>query len=305
MFILPTAWELASLVCKLFLYLGAASIAGGSLCAWQFSAGQRQTLSANLGYMVFGALLGFQSVLLNFLIQVGLINDHGVAGMFDWDMASLLLGTTLGDVTFVRLAGFVLALITNCLMLRKLNQLTQAPAQVFYRILISSNFLALLMLAFSFRVAGHISVLNLTAQIAVVLHILAFTVWIGCLLPLMLLTQSADMASLKHTMKRFADNAVVVLAVLVIAGVLMLLQLIASPNEMITSAYGLSLLVKFLLVAAMLGVAAINKLFLVPRIISQTDAGKLRTSIRYEMLLAALILMLTAYLSTVIGPSGH
>lgn len=272
---------------------------------WQFSAGQRHTLSSNLVYIVLGALLGFHAAILSFLIQVGLINDRGIAGMFDWDMASLLLATSLGDVTFFRIAGFVLALVTSSLLLRKINQLTRPPGLGFFRILTSLNLLALLLLANSFKVSGHVSVLSLTAQVAIMLHILAFAIWIGCLYPLLQLTRSSDLASLQYTMKRFGDIAVVILSVLVIAGVLMLLQLISSPNEMITTAYGLSLLAKLFLVGVILCLAAINKLILVPRIIEQNGAAKLRVSIRYEMLLASLILILTSYLSTLIGPPGH
>jgi len=76
-----SSWEVASLVCKLLLYFGTASIAGGSLCLWQFSDGRRSTVRSNLAYMISGAVLGFQAVILNFLIQVGLVNDDGIAGM--------------------------------------------------------------------------------------------------------------------------------------------------------------------------------------------------------------------------------
>ena len=304
-FILPNAWELASLVCKLFLYLGVASIAGGSLCAWQFSGARRQTLNSNLVYIVFGSLLGFHGVIFNFLIQVGLINDSGVAGMFDWDMASLLLGAAIGDATFFRLAGFVLALLTSSLLLRRLNQLTRPPGLGFFRILTSLNLLAVLLLANSFTVLGHISVLNLTAQVAIMLHILAFACWIGCLFPLLQLTRSSELASLQHTMKRFGDIAVVILGTLVIAGVLMLLQLIRSANEMFTTTYGLFLLAKLLLIGVIFSVAAINKLFLVPRIIEQKGIARLGGTIRLEILVASLILLLTSYLSTLIGPPGH
>lgn len=304
-FILPSSWEFASLVCKLFLYLGAASIAGGSLCAWQFSEGRRHTLSSNLAYIIFGALLGFHGVILNFLIQVGLINNTGITGMFDWDMASLLLATPLGDATFFRIAGFALALVTNSLLLSRINQLSRPPGLGFFRILTSINLLALLLLANSFKVAGHVSVLNLTGQAAIIMHILAFALWIGCLYPLLQLTRSSEAASLQHTMKRFGNIAVVILTMLVVAGVLMLLQLINSFDEMISTAYGQSLLFKLLLVGGIFGVAAINKLVLVPRIIEQNAVAKLRTSIRYEIFFASLILMLTAYLSTLIGPPGH
>jgi putative copper export protein len=54
-----------------------------------------------------------------------------------------------------------------------------------------------------------------------------------------------------------------------------------------------------------MGVAGINKLMLVPRIVSEGNTVKLRASIRYEMLVATMILLMTSYLSTVIGPPEH
>ena len=59
------------------------------------------------------------------------------------------------------------------------------------------------------------------------------------------------------------------------------------------------------MVMAILGVAAINRLVLVPRLNREPSADKLRTSIRQEMGLAIAILMTTSYLSTIIGPVDH
>lgn len=287
------------------MYFGAASIAGGSFCLWQYNAGRRQLLQANLNYILLGAVLGFQAVILNYLIQVGLIIDAGLPGMFDWEMASLLLGTQLGDVTFYRLAGFVLAMISSLLLLRKVNQIAQPPDQNFYRVLILVHAFALVLLAISFRIAGHISVLSLTAQVAIVLHFAAFAIWIGSLYPLILETRSTEIETLRLTMQRFGNTALGVVLVLALAGVLMVWQLFDAPLDLFTSAYGLSILAKLLLVLAVLAVAGANRLYLVPRMVSESGVKKLRASIRYEMVLVTLILSLTSYLSTVIGPPGH
>ena len=114
MFSFPTTWEFASLVCKLFLYFGAASIAGGSLCLWLYSDGSRRTVERNLLYIMLGSLLGFQAVIANFLIQIGLVNNHGLIAMFDWTMASLLLDTPLGDMS-----AFLTRKMTACLSRRR------------------------------------------------------------------------------------------------------------------------------------------------------------------------------------------
>lgn len=305
MSILPTAWELSSLLCKLLLYFGAASIAGGSLCIWQFSEGSRRSIKSNLAYILFGAVLGFQAVLLNFFIQLGLINDNGIAGMFDWGLAPFLMGTQVGELTFYRLAGFVIVLISSLLFLRTINQLNRPPGLLFYRLLTSTHLLALLLLATSFRIGGHISVLTWSAQAAISLHFLAFSLWIGSLYPLLKLTKDSDLLSLKYILKRFGDMAVGVLLILLAGGVTMLLQLLASPGELITTAYGLSIVAKLLLVLTLLLVAATNKFFLVPRLVEGGSVARLRNSIRLEMVLATFILVITSYLSTLIGPPGH
>ena len=275
------------------------------MCAWRFSDGSRRALSSNLLYIILGSALGFQAVVLNFLVQVGVINGSGLRGMFDWGMVSLLLDTSLGDVTFLRLAGFVVALVTASLMLRKINRLTQAPGITFFRVLMSRSLIAIFLIALSFKVGGHVSILSTTAQLAVVLHVMAMSAWIGSLYPLLKITQTADMALLQQIMKKFGDSAIVILIVLVVAGVLMLLQLVGISSELFSTAYGLSLVAKLVMVVAILCVAAINKMVLVPQIVAQNSAEKIRTSIRVEMFCASLIFILTSYLATIIAPPGH
>ncbi|MFT4816570.1 MAG: putative copper resistance protein D, partial [Cyclobacteriaceae bacterium] len=108
MFTLPGIWELASLLAKLLLYVGAFSIAGGSLSAWRYSNADRSLLFSNFSYVFFGTVIGFHGAVLGFLVQVGLINDSGLPGMIDWGMISILLDTGLGDVTLLRLLAFIL-----------------------------------------------------------------------------------------------------------------------------------------------------------------------------------------------------
>ena len=305
MFSFPTTWEFASLVCKLFLYFGAASIAGGSLCLWLYSDGSRRMVERNFLYIMLGSLLGFQAVIANFLIQIGLVNDDGLIAMFDWTMASLLLDTALGDMSVARLLGFGIAFVASLRLLRTTRQLMRGPDQTFYRLQMLVYSLALLLVAFSFRVGGHNSVLPLTSQVAITIHFMAFALWIGSLYPLLMSSGSDDLASLQLTMKRFGDGAIAIVVALLAAGSLMLWGLLDSWQEFISSAYGIALLIKFSLVLAILGVAAINRLVLVPRLNREANAGKLRTSIRQEMGLAIAILMTTSYLSTIIGPVDH
>jgi putative copper resistance protein D len=301
---IPTSWELASLVCKFLIYIGVASIAGGSYCLWQFSDRSKLSLHRILSYILIGSLIGFQGVVANFLIQVGLINDNGFAGMFDWGMASLLLGAQLGDVTLYRLIGFVIVLLSCLFSLRRVTHLTRAPNQNFYGLIIAIHFFALLVISSSFRLAGHVSVLSIVPQIGIVIHVTAFALWIGSLYPLYKFTESSDLNFLRLIMKRFGDYAIVILALLVASGLIMILELLESPSELISSPYGWAFLSKLSLVVIIVGIAAANKLIFVPIIATQTDTRKLASSIRWEMLIASLILMLTSYFSTIVGPAN-
>ena len=305
MFILPGIWELASLLAKLLLYVGAFSIAGGSLSAWRYSNADRALLFSNFSYIFVGTVIGFHGALLGFLVQVGLINDSGLPGMFDWGMISILLDTGLGDVTLLRLLAFILAGISSVIVLKKLQSSKIDLKNPLVRLLFLLQLIALLTLAFSHRITGHVSVLSLVAQISIVMHFAAFALWIGCLYPFLQLSRSVDIDVLEKTLKRFGNNAIVIVSALLLGGGLMLYELFESPMALINSDYGLALLLKLTLVLVMLGVAAMNKLMLVPVLISSGSIVKLQRSIRYELAIAVVILVATSYLSTIVGPAEH
>ncbi len=300
--IYPGSWELASLFCKFFLYVGAASVAGGSLCLWQFSDGRRKSVQRNLLYMMFGALVGFQAELCNFFIQVGQVSGTGIAGMFDWDMAAILLDTSIGEVTFYRMGAFVWALLATLFYLRKLRYARAPFTQAEYQDLLIVYAAPLLILAFTFKITGHVSVLPVAAQTAIVLHFAAFSLWIGALYPLLLLSRSTDLNILRTRMKRFGDFATGIVLVLFGAGIYLVFQLFNSWQELVTTAYGIGLLTKLFFVLQLLAIAAINRLFLVPRLVATDGVSVLQRSLRREMLVASLVLAVTAYFSTLAGP---
>lgn len=305
MILLPSNWELASLLAKLLLYVGAFSIAGGSLTAWRYSNSQRALLFSNFSYIFLGTVIGFHGALLGFLVQVGLINDSGLAGMFDWGMISILLDTSLGDVTFLRLFAFIVAGVASVIVLKKLQRANIDLKQPSIRFLLLMQLMALLMLAFSHRITGHVSVLSAVAQVSIVLHFAAFALWVGCLYPFLQLSRCLSLEPLQKTLKQFGDNAIAILFTLFLAGVLMVYELLESPMALLNTDYGLALLLKLVLVVVILGVAAINKLLIVPRLISGGSAASLQRSIRYELAIAVAILIASSYLSTLVGPAGH
>lgn len=300
--LIPGNWELVSLLCKFFLYFGVASIAGGSYCLWQFCDGRRQSVQRLLTYIMCGTLVGFQAVLVNFFVQVGQLNSSGIMGMFDWGMASILLDTTLGETTFVRLGAFVWALLATVMYFRKTSLSTAPFSSTDYQKLFLVYAMPLVLLAFTFSSIGHVSVLGPLSRLSIVLHVTAFAFWIGALYPLLLLSQSTDVVMLQRAMKRFGDFATGIVTLLLVAGVFLGFQLFGAVSELYTTRYGMGFLLKLLLVLGLLGIAAINKLYLVPRLCELDGPRNLGKSIRIETVVAMLVLVVTTYFTTVVGP---
>lgn len=302
---IPSAWELASLVSKLLIYFGAASALGGGVCLLLYRDGSRHSATGILSYQLIGGLLGFQGVILGFLVQVGMINNSGIAGAFDWDMAQILLDTPAGDLGLFRSLGFIVILLSSAFFLQRCRGLNTAPGSFFYQQNFSCCMLGFLLFVYSFRFGGHVSVLGSVEKLALAIHLLAFAFWIGSLYPLYRIAGAADIGGLQLSLKRFGDHAIVFVSLLAISGLLMALGLLHSFAELVETGYGRSLSLKLLLVLLLLGIAARNRLLLVPNMTDASSANRFRNSLRMGLCLATVILLVTAYLSTLVGPMDH
>jgi copper resistance protein D len=95
-----------------------------------------------------------------------------------------------------------------------------------------------------------------------------------------------------------------VVAILIAAGASLLFMLIGSAAQFWGSDYGRMMIVKLLAVAALVGLAAGNKLILTPRLL-RGDAGAalvFRRSVLAEIGVGTLILLVTAAFTTLTGP---
>ena len=155
----PNSWEIAAVLCKLVLYLGAAGVAGAGLTLLRYRGENHLTVSRTLAYMAMSALLGFHGALVGFGVQIGMINQRGIPGMFDWTMGSILLDTSQGAAATYRLGAFLLALATVAFGYWKIQTASRRPTERFYQGLFVVSLLSLLALAYSFRIIGHVSVL--------------------------------------------------------------------------------------------------------------------------------------------------
>ena len=301
----PSLWDLLDLVCKFLTYLGAASLAGTLFCLWLFKNESSQLSDDLLVYMAGGAFLGFQGALLRFFVQVGMVVDDGLIGMFDWGMAEIYIDSPIGDTTFFQLCGYALAFLLAIRYRKEAQGNSHKSGHASFRFFYSAGLFALFLLLFSFRFSGHISVLSVISKIAIVLHYTAFAAWIGSLYPLYLLSFSNNISFIQSRVKAFGDKAVLIVFGLVAAGAYMLFELFASIGEIFKSSYGLVVLSKLSLVIVILGIAAVNRIRLTPNLVSQNGVKLFRFSVKIEILVAICILIVTTYLSTVVGPPDH
>ena len=299
------SWELLSVLSKVFIYLGAASALGGAFCLLNHNDGNRATLRRVLGLHLAGALLGLQAVAAAFLAQVGTASGSGLSGAFDRDMAGLLLSTQLGDLSLFRAVGFAIWIGSGLFFYQTMVQQTRAPRRLFYQRLFAVNAFGFIFLLLSFRFGGHVSVQSLSVQFALAVHFTMFALWIGALYPLLTISRTGQVAELKVSLERFSKHAVLIVSLLLLSGLTMMLSLIHSMAELFTTAYGVALTLKILLVIGLLGIAAVNKLIIVPRLLLQADAAHFQRSVRVEIAVAVILLLLTAYLSTALGPAMH
>lgn len=158
----------------------------------------------------------------------------------------------------------------------------------------------------SFALTGHTGSLGMGIIPGLILaaHLLAIAYWLGALLPLFRLAASRDNVRVGALLRQFGRLAVGFVGTLVSVGLLLLWLLIGSVEALLTSDYGRLVLSKLAVVAALLGLAAINKLRLTPAVerSEPNAASRLRWSIAGEMLAVAAILVITATFTTVTGP---
>ncbi len=250
-----------------------------------------------INYIKIGALVGVIASSLYFFIQVGAFSQTGLKGMFDLTMITILAQSGLGYASLNRVIAFTLVLAPISYKAKGYpkTEITYGFFSVFL-IVISG-----LLIAYSFSQIGHVAELQIGARFAIGFHVLAISLWIGSLFPLFYLCKVEEIARLQKIMQRFGELAIVFVAVLILSGLYLLLQLLESPIELISTPYGITLILKLAGVSALLFLGALNKMRLVPNLKNNIGVSNLKRSIQYEIYVAFVVLIITAYLTTLIG----
>jgi putative copper resistance protein D len=213
-----------------------------------------------------------------------------LAGMFDSGFVRMLLGAGEGRATGMRLTGLALAALAmpSTPRFRALALLGAATASI------------------SFAGVGHIRALvpNAAPLLLVCMHLLCAAFWLGALGPLLIAARDGRESQVGLLAARFGKLAVGVVVLQLAAGAAVLWTLIGGAGQFWSSDYGRLMALKLLMVSALLSIAAVNKLYLTPKLLSGQAKAMIqfRRSVTIEMVIGALILLITATFTTVIGP---
>lgn len=282
-----SAWPgLLRALARAFAYAGCLTAAGGGLFLLFRSSPALDR--AALGRMTAAAAgLGAGASLL----AAGV--DHAILAGDDAGAAWLPAGTWIGSGLRLRLAGLALLVLSALPVLAR-----RVPGSIG----VLAGVAGAAGVVASFASAGHASAGGISLpMLLVAVHLLGAAFWLGALFPLQAACRHPDRGAVAALMERFSSAAVLAVPVLAGAGLWLAALLVGGWAALAGTQYGRLLAAKALLVAAMLGLAALNRWRFTPRLVRDPGAAAgLRRSIRAEAVLGMAVLGLTAWLTS--GP---
>jgi len=148
----------------------------------------------------------------------------------------------------------------------------------------------------SLAVTGHAATASpeVLARSAIFVHGLGVAFWLGALVPLAILVRQSNGAAMP-ALVRFSAIAAPIVGVLALAGLALAMIELGRLRALIDTPYGIILSIKLALVVMLLGLAALNRYWLVPALAVEPRAsGALGRSIRWEAATALAILAAVA-----------
>lgn len=285
--------SLFSITSKLMLYIGALFASGTVIYLIVFDTSKARSSFNGRQKTGLFAMIGLISAMTSYALAGARLTGE-LAGAFDQEMLGILWQTPVGTALLLRVLGF--AIIIVGLYSGKFSKSLMA--------------IGCLVVLGSFTQIGHVAdIPNFLFQALLLTHLMGIAIWVGILFPLYRL--SSDPAQIKTTEEiahRFGRLAVLFVPILLIAGGWLAYQLVNPLTNLFTTGYGQTLLIKVVIVAGLLGLAAANKLRFVPALrAGDCNVLKhLKYSVLIEIIFVAFILFTTAVLTSVLTlPEAH
>ena len=285
---MPDNWQLASAFVRFLLYLGVLTSTGLVLIRIVF----RRETEAIRGLMAKQAgafaILALLASGLGFALSGAALTGEA-SGMTDPELLYIVWRSPAGTAVSLCTAGLAILFAGLCV-----------PGNRPW-IAAAGGALAL----WSFALGGHIADSgNVWLKLLLLVHLAIAAFWVGVLLPLHMLAGSrGNLAQAAEFGWRFGRTAEYAVPILIAAGAVMAWLLLGSVSALVTTGYGVTLLLKVAAVGMLLAGAAANKLRFVPAM--RNGDGKaafaLRRTIALEMAAVCIILAATAMLTTLWG----
>ncbi len=284
----PYVWQFVFLAVRVALYIGMFGAVGGVVLlvvakpSDQLRHATRRIIAVSSVTGVFAALIGLG-------LQGGMLLGGPPGFLLDGNTWLTGARSPFGRTAISAIVGLALILVAVR---------TARPAKT----LGISAAGSVLILA-SFALSGHV-VTGGPPELTIpplLLHVAVAAFWVGSLLPLLRALTTPE-ASL--TLNRFSRVAVIAVPVMVLAGAVLAALQVRDPDALLTTEYGLILIVKLVLVTALLGLAVQNRVKFAPAL-ARGDAGvsrRLSRSIQAEIGTVVAILFATAALGTTPPP---
>ena len=279
-------WAIAAIIAKAVGYGAALLAMGGPLFVLVFRSSSNDVRQLARKVAVIAALIGLAVLALRFGIRAARISGMGLSGAVDPMMLGFVWDSPLGAAAIWRGAG---ELLVVALLIRGIVGL-------------SAGLIGALLIAVSYTFVGHsLGDPRWLLASLLTLHLLAAAFWIGALLPLRHAVGQPEGARLLH---RFGNVASLTVALLFVVGLIFAWLMTGSFSNLLSTAYGKTLLAKLGVVSGLMALAALNKWRFVPALASGTPTAvpHLRRSIQIEAIAVLLILMATATLTSITTP---
>lgn len=293
-------WNTVIVLSKAAFYIGFACVAGYTFFGSVYSGdvienGEERSFSQMTLVTVF---IAFVANVVWFFANTGAMVEEGFAGAVDLDMINIMWDSSIGDTTLWRSVGLIgaatVAMFSSNLTLRKRSKYVRQALLV----------ICLLVFSYSYTLVGHVSDMGVIEKGLLMVHVMVMAWWFGALYPLKKACNTLERGELFQLMEGFGKQASFMVSLLLVAGLLVAIQLVGSVDALLWSHYGQTILVKLLLVTCILTIAALHKLKLVPLLKSNDGREVLSKSISIEIYVAVAILLVTAGLTSVVGPAN-
>lgn len=287
----------------------AVALAGGLLTVralmWAPAAralGRRQAPDAKraLSIAAIAAAVGLHAGLFGFLVGAYPIVGGGLSSFINDLIEPIRTGTHLGQawtvMTFTWLV--VLALLVAAWVTPREREPLLAAAGV-----------VALAIAFDLSWASHPASRGTLALIVDFVHLVAAALWAGGVAGAVILavsaralTSTAREAMARACVLRFSKLALPIVVVAGFAGIYLAVRQLPTPSDLLTSGYGVTLIVKTAVALAALALGGYHRRFVMPRLASGEPVASIRRSLTVELAVLGAVLILAAILSQAAPP---